>query len=156
MECAIGSRSCAAAAGFSGRQASHPQPQPVSACSRPAKKCRQLSRKTEITCKAGVEGQLVHSRFPGYFDDDDSQQSPSIVTPDSNSWGLSVSQMKAMGITNESAVGRTPLDPVSPGLLWQVPGPHWAAKLRPAQVCHSPAGIVARCELLWRLEGGGQ
>ena len=66
-----------------------------------------------MTCKAGVEGQLVHSRFPGYFDDDDSQQSPSIVTPDSNSWGLSVSQMKAMGITNESAVGRTALDPVS-------------------------------------------
>ena len=136
MESVIGSRSCAAAAGFSGRQASHLQPQPVSACSRPAKKCRQLSRKTEITCRASVEGQLVHSRFPGYFDDDEgshSQQSRSIVTPDSNSWGLSVSQMKAMGITNESAVGRTALDPVSTGSLLAGAMVSLGCQVKPAQ-----------------------
>lgn len=51
-----------------------------------------------MSCKASIEGSLVRSRFPGFDDEEVSSPEPEIVTPESASWGLSVAQMRAMGI----------------------------------------------------------
>ncbi len=71
---------------------------------------RRASRRS-LVCSASLEGNLVRSRFPGFDDDDELTLPKSIVTPESASWGLSVSQMKAMGITSETE-RRRELDPV--------------------------------------------
>ena len=47
----------------------------------------------------------MRTRFPGFDDEEVSRPEPQIVTPESASWGLSVAQMKAMGIA--SAEDRT-------------------------------------------------
>lgn len=65
-----------------------------------------------MICSASLEGNLVRSRFPGFDDDDELTLPKSVVTPESASWGLSVSQMRAMGITSESE-RRRELDPDS-------------------------------------------
>lgn len=99
------------AASFSGRSIT-PQLRPEvshfhnSSYSRKSQK--QLST---LICQASLEGNLVRSRFPGFDDEEVTSREPQLVTPESASWGLSVSQMKAMGIA--SAADRTGnLDPV--------------------------------------------
>jgi len=71
----------------------------------------RLATKRGLICSASLEGNLVRSRFPGFDDDDELTLPKSVVTPESASWGLSVSQMRAMGITSESE-RRRELDPV--------------------------------------------
>lgn len=62
--------------------------------------------------RSSVEGHLVPSRFPGFFDEEEeSSTTPELVTPDSSSWGLNLSQMRALGITNETETRRQ-IDPV--------------------------------------------
>jgi hypothetical protein len=77
---------------------------------------RRSTSKRGVFCYASLEGNLVRSKFPG-FDDDVELTLPksTIVTPESASWGLSVSQMRAMGITSESE-RKGELDPVRPSL----------------------------------------
>ena len=54
----------------------------------------------------------MRSRFPGFDDEEVSRPEPQLVTPESASWGLSVPQMKAMGIASkEERMGG--VDPVS-------------------------------------------
>ena len=54
----------------------------------------------------------MRSRFPGFDDEEVSRPEPQIVTPESASWGLSVAQMRSMGIaTAEDRTGG--LNPVS-------------------------------------------
>lgn len=63
-------------------------------------------------CHASLEGSLVRSRFPGFDDEEATSSEPKLITPESASWGLSVPQMKAMGIsTIAERTGN--LDPVS-------------------------------------------
>ena len=111
---------------FSGRQLQH-APRPAVFTSRPAK----LQKRT--VC-AAYEGTLIHSRFPGFSEDDaeplqELVQQKTLVTPESASWGLSVAQMRAMGITSESE-RQSNIDPVSvlqmlypsPSTVFYMPG----------------------------------
>lgn len=109
MERAVLNRSCGTAASSSGRQAVLHVVQPQTFLSSRSRPCKRRS----LTCFAAVEGRLVHSRFPGFFDDDEPEAPESnIITPSSSSWGLSTSQMRALGITNETEVKKN-IDPVS-------------------------------------------
>lgn len=96
---------------FSGRQPVHTA-RPLAFCS---PRHARLERK--LRCSA-QEGSLIHSRFPGFSEEDaeplqDLVQQKSLITPESASWGLSVAQMRAMGITSESE-RHSNIDPVSP------------------------------------------
>ena len=109
MERAATGRSCSAAACFSGRQlASLPKVQLHRlAC----KRSTGSPWRNQIICSA-IEGNLNPSRFPGFFEEEIlGEPEPSIITPESASWGLSTSQMRALGITNDTQTRRQ-LDPV--------------------------------------------
>lgn len=89
------------AASFSGRLPAVPSPPtPFQSTNRPCQIQRKAGRST-LKCSAALEGSLVRSRFPGFDDEEVSSPEPQIVTPESASWGLSVAQMKAMGIASK-------------------------------------------------------
>ena len=94
---------------FSGRQ-----PQQVRQWNLP--KSHRRSRTSQVICFAYETG-LIRSRFPGFSEEDaqplqDLVEQKTLITPESASWGLSVPQMRAMGITSESEKQNN-LDPVS-------------------------------------------